>query len=97
MTLTASFDGRGSTDDRTIVWYEWDFGDGDVAFGPTDTHGYPLAGNYTATLTVTADDGLTDTIVVSLPAGGGEPIDYAAYWKFDEGWGATAFDSSGNG
>ena len=50
------FDGSGSTDpDQQIVSYEWDFGDGTTATGPTVTHTFPDHGTYTVSLTV--DDG----------------------------------------
>ncbi len=54
-----SFDAGGSLDpDRTIARYDWDFGDGATlsTAGPTVSHTYP-AGTYTATVTVTDDEG----------------------------------------
>ena len=54
------FDGRASTDpDGSIVRYDWDFGDGAAAAdaGPTPSHVYDVADNYTATLTVIDDMG----------------------------------------
>jgi cytoskeletal protein CcmA (bactofilin family) len=54
---TYSFDASASSDsDGTITDYMWDFGDGEVAFGPTATHTYAHAGSYAAAL-VTTDDG----------------------------------------
>ncbi|MDH3646052.1 MAG: PKD domain-containing protein [Gammaproteobacteria bacterium] len=56
-----TFDGSGSTDDGTIVSYEWDFGDGTaMGMGVAPTHTYGSAGTFTVTLTVTDDGGLTD-------------------------------------
>lgn len=51
-----AFDAGESTDaDQQIVSYEWDFGDGNTASGPTVTHTFSDHGTYTVQLTV--DDG----------------------------------------
>ena len=56
------FDGSGSNDpDGTIVSYDWDFGDGHTGTGVKPSHKYSSSGTYDITLTVTDDDGLTDT------------------------------------
>jgi len=52
-----TFDGSGSTDDGTIVSWDWDFGDGNVGSGEMPIHTYFVADSYTVTLTVTDDDG----------------------------------------
>jgi len=58
--VNISFDGSGSSDDGTIVEYQWDFGDGTaLGMGVTPTHTYGAAGTYTVTLTVTDDGGLS--------------------------------------
>ncbi len=57
-----NFDGSGSFEpDGTIISFEWDFGDGNIGMGMSPTYKYNIFGNYTITLTVTDDDGLTDT------------------------------------
>ena len=68
MGNAVSFDGSGSTDDGTIVSYQWDFSDGSTASGVHVTHSYVAAGTYTVTLTVTDNGGLTgtDTAVVTV-------------------------------
>ena len=68
--VAVSFDGTGSSDNGSIVSYDWDFGDGSTGTGMSPTHTYATAGLYTVTLTVT-DNGpptLTDTAttVVSI-------------------------------
>lgn len=64
---TISFSGVNSTDpDGTIVSYEWDFGDGATASGETASHAYSAAGNFTAELTVTDNDGLSATNEVTV-------------------------------
>lgn len=56
------FDGSGSMDpDGTIVAYDWDFGDGGTGTGISPMHTYAAGGIYTVTLTVTDDDGATDS------------------------------------
>ena len=60
------FDGSGSSDaDGTIARYDWDFGDGAQApnGGPTPTHTYAAAGDYTVALTVTDDAGCSMSFV----------------------------------
>jgi hypothetical protein len=64
---TINFDASDSNDiDGTIVSYLWDFGDGDTSTGQNPTHAYDQEGSYTVTLTVTDDDGLTDTTSVTI-------------------------------
>jgi large repetitive protein len=56
-----NFDGSLSTpgSGRTIVRYDWDFGDGEAKTGVRTTHDYVISGVYLATLTVTDDSGQT--------------------------------------
>jgi len=56
-----NFDGSLSTpgSGRTIVKYDWDFGDGEAKTGVKTTHDYVISGVYLATLTVTDDSGAT--------------------------------------
>ncbi len=73
---SCSVDASASSDpDGTIESYAWDFGDGGTATGPTTTHTYEAGGTYRITLTVTDDQGLTDTasqdVTVTVAAGRG--------------------------
>ena len=60
--VLVTFDATGSSDpDGTIELYHWDFGDGTTEDGETISHSYSDVGNYTVILTVTDDDGATDS------------------------------------
>jgi len=74
--LQVKFDATGSSDsDGSILLYKWAMGDGGTADGPQFTYTYTTAGTFTATLTVTDDGGLTDTI--STPVIVRQPVDDA--------------------
>ncbi len=62
--LTATVNGSGSSDpDGTIASYAWTFGDGGSATGVSPApHTYAVAGSYNVTLTVTDDDGATNSL-----------------------------------
>ncbi len=69
--LWVYFSGAASSDpDGTIVSYRWDFGDNTSSTYPSPNHKYLTGGVFTATLTVTDDDGgtATDTIVINVNA-----------------------------
>ena len=70
-SLGCTFDASASTDsDGTIVSYDWDFGDGQIGIGVNSSNAYTLAGDYNVVLTVTDDQGATDstTAMVSVVA-----------------------------
>jgi len=64
---TITFDGSGSTDDSEVVQYDWDFGDSTVALdaGSLPEHSYAAEGVYVVELTVTDDEGNTNTAPTS--------------------------------
>jgi len=69
--LAVSFNGSGSSDsDGSITSYAWSFGDGGSSSGVTASHTYNNAGTYTARLTVTDDDGSTDSVTRTIQASG---------------------------
>jgi len=64
------FDGSGSNDpDGTITSYSWNFGDGTTGSGATAYHRFTSDGTYVVRLTVTDDDGATDTTQTSVVVG----------------------------
>jgi PKD repeat protein len=60
--LTVIFTDTSTDLDGTIVSWLWDFGDGNTSTLQNPTHTYAVPGTYTVTLTVTDNDGLTDSI-----------------------------------
>jgi len=65
--LTVNFTGSNSTDgDGTIVGYEWNFGDGSLVSTLADPAHTYAPGIWTATLTVTDDQGATSTATVTI-------------------------------
>jgi PKD repeat protein len=75
-----TFDASASTDNVSIVSYEWNFGDGTTGTGKTTTHAYTNLGAYTVTLTVkdaannTGTDQLTVTVQPSTEGANQMPI-----------------------
>jgi PKD repeat protein len=72
-TLTCGVDGSASRDpDGAVVSYAWQFGDGSTASTQMATHTYPGPGTYTLVLTVTDNEGGTNTatqsVTVAYPA-----------------------------
>lgn len=98
---SVSFSSSGSSDpDGSIATYAWTFGDGGTSALPNPTHSYAAAGSYTATLTVTDNQGATGTDQASVTiasAGGNLPPVAVAGGPYGGQAGATiGFSSSGS-
>ncbi|HVY75585.1 MAG TPA: PKD domain-containing protein, partial [Puia sp.] len=62
--LTVNFkDNSVVSPGSTIVSYDWDFGDGNKASGPSVSHTYTVENQYSVKLKVTTSDGCVDSIV----------------------------------
>ena len=73
--LQVQFDGSGSTDgEGSIISYTWDMGDGGTATGPKVTYTYYTPGNFKATLTVTDEGGLSDSLSTPVLVGTPENV-----------------------
>lgn len=62
-----TFNASGSYDyEGTIVSYEWDFGDTATGIGMITTHAYAVEGSYAVILTVTDNEGLSDSVAAPI-------------------------------
>lgn len=70
------FDGSASTDDGTIVSYEWALDNGDTREGPSFNYAYTEAGTYSVQLIVTDDQGSKNatSVVVQVAQPNRSPI-----------------------
>ena len=95
-TQTATFNGSGSSDsDGTIESYEWDFGDGSHATGPTATHAYAHSGTYQARLEVIDNDGKSSAVTHSVAVANAPPLaSFAVLTPSPTASAPVAFDGS---
>ncbi len=64
--LEASFTDLSSDSDGSVVSYSWDFGDGNSSTAQNPINTYASAGTYSVSLTVTDDEGASDTSTQSV-------------------------------
>jgi Zn-dependent metalloprotease/PKD repeat protein len=74
--LSVAFTDQSTAGDADITSWQWDFGDGQSAATQNPVHVYTAAGTYTVSLTVTDDNGETDSTTRTLSVSGApsEPI-----------------------
>lgn len=61
-----SFSDLSSSVDGAIIWWEWDFGNGDVSIEQNPSYVYPSPGNYEVSLSVTSEHGCSNTIIQNI-------------------------------
>ena len=99
--LTVSFSSAGTNDpDGTISSYAWSFSDGGTSTSPNPSHTFAAAGNHSATLVVTDNDGGTDTAtvngIVAVPNQAPTAVAAGTPLTITEGQ-SVAFSSAGSG
>jgi len=81
--LDCTFTDESTDSDGTIASWSWTFGDGATSVGQNPTHTYGAGGTYTVGLTVTDNDGATDTasqdVTVTAPNPGGIELSLSGY------------------
>ena len=97
--LTVSFNGSGSSDpDGSIASYSWSFGDSTTGSGASTSKTYSAAGTYSVSLTVTDNQGATNTSTqqVTVSDGGGSCPGASYYGNFFGGAGQIQYQPNGN-
>jgi len=64
--LTADFTDTSTDGDGTVTGWSWAFGDGNTSTAQSPDHAYASAGTYDVSLTITDDDGATDSASQSV-------------------------------
>ena len=90
-----TFDASYSTDsDGEIVSYGWDFGDESSGTGEAVVHSYSSVGDYTVTLTVTDDEGATNSVSKTVNVGIEGLLDVPFFSQRNPAWSDKKLDHS---
>ena len=82
--LGCSFDASASVDnDGSIANYSWDFGDGNTSTDSAPAHTFANAGDYNVILTVSDDDGATDSIATMITVAELGPMPWVNEFHYD--------------
>ncbi|HJH26947.1 MAG TPA: hypothetical protein C5S37_09315, partial [Methanophagales archaeon] len=68
-TFQVQFNSTSTDSDGDVIGWLWEFGDGTLSLLENVTHNYTSAGTYTVNLTITDDDGATDSASQSITVG----------------------------
>lgn len=98
--LVCTFDAAGSTDDKGINAYTWNFGDNSTGSGRTVSHSFGSAGTFNVVLTVADTINQTDTetkaVTVTNGTGNGAPCTNCTQYSGNlSGTGAQQFQPNG--
>ena len=94
--LVATFSSAGSSDpDGTISSYAWDFGDGSTSSSQNPNHTYAAGGSYAVVLTVTDNDGGTNSVSHTITPVAPNQAPTAAFTSSQQKL-VASFDSSGS-
>ncbi len=93
--LTCNFTDTSTDSDGSVVSWSWTFGDGGSSTAQHPSHTYATGGTYTVSLTVTDDDGATDSTSHSVTVSSGGGPTQVHYEDWDDGAGGGYTISTG--